>query len=265
MNLKSIHKNAKEIRNTLCLLTYPLAVKMLNSKQDIPKEAKRPLKDMGYHLDLCQAFAISRWEKKTIAMFKEDMWCMSPTISLGFVKPSLEYLEGSHHLSSAMNQNAARNVVQSFPRFKVGEYSGIVFAPLEKCNFEPDLFIIYCEPHQLTHILVMKNCIDGENVTSVLSGHGACIFAVVPTMQNKKCNVISPCKGAREDAMTQNNEVIFSAPIEILEDLIKASHYLDKHGEGMPLSFKLQYERKLKDGYADIGRTMGIKYDGVSN
>lgn len=132
MNLRSIHKNAKEIRNALRLLTYPLAVKMLNCKEDIPKEAKRPLKDMGYHLDLCQAFAISRWEKKTIAMFKEDMWCMSPTISLGFVKPSLEYLEGSHHLSSAMNQNAARNVVQSFPRFKVGEYSGIVFCPSGK-------------------------------------------------------------------------------------------------------------------------------------
>lgn len=265
MDLKNIHKNAKEIKNILCLPTYPLAIKMLSSKEDIPNEAKRPLKDMGFHLDLCQGFAISRWGKKTIAMLKEDMWCMAPTVGFGFVEPSPEWLEGNHHLSYAMNQKVARNIIQSTPRFKFGEYIGIVFTPLEKCSFIPDLFITYCDPYQLTHILAARNCIDGENVISTLSGNCACVFAVTPVLQNKKCAVISPCKGAREIAMTQNHEIIFSAPIEILEDFINAFHYLEEHGEGLPLSFKLCPERKLKDGYADIGRTMGIKYEGVSN
>jgi len=65
--------------------------------------------------------------------------------------------------------------------------------------------------------------------------------------------------------MAQNNELIFSAPIEALDDFVKAFRYLEEHGQQIPFNFELNPERNLKDGYADIGRTMGIPYDGVKN
>jgi hypothetical protein len=65
--------------------------------------------------------------------------------------------------------------------------------------------------------------------------------------------------------MTQTNEVIFSAPIEILGDFVKAFQYLEEHGQQIPFELELRPERTLKDGYADIGRTMGIPYKGVTN
>lgn len=265
IDLKTIHANAKEIRDKLRLLTYPLAIKMVKSEEEIPKDAIRPFKDMGYHLDNCQAFSMSRRGQKTIAITKEDMWCMAPFIGYGFVKPSKEWLEAKHRTSLGINPEAREKAVQSAPRFKVGKYMGIVSAPLEKCSFEPDMFIIYCNPYQLTHILLGKDCIDGIDVTCTLSGHNACVLAVVPVLQNRKCWVASPCRGDRGIAMAQTNEVIFSAPIEMLGNFIKAFNYLEEHGQQIPFDLELKLERTLKDGYADIGRTMGIPYKGVSN
>ena len=265
IDLQTIHANAKEIRDKLRLLTYSLAIKMVKNEEEIPKDAIRPFKDMGYHLDNCQAFAMSRRGQKMIAMTKEDMWCMAPFIGFGFVKPSEEWLEAKHRTLLGINPEARQKSVLSAPRLKVGEYMGIVSAPLEKCSFKPDMFLMYCDPYQLTHILLAKDCIDGVDVTCTLSGHGVCILAVVPVLQDRKCWVASPCRGDRGIAMAQTNEVIFSAPIEILGDFVKAFQYLEEHGQQIPFELELRPERTLKDGYADIGRTMGIPYKGVTN
>jgi len=263
-DLKTIHANAKEIRDKLSLLTYPLAIKMVKHEEEIPKDAIRPFKDMGYHLDNCQAFAMSRWGQKMVAMTKEDMWCMTPFIGYGFVKPSKEWLKGEQRNILGPNPEVIKESVQSVPHFKVGEYMGIISAPLEKCSFEPDMFIIYVNPYRLTHILVAKDLIDGVHINCTLSGHAACIWAVVPVLQKRKCWVASPCRGDRSIAMTQSDEVIFSAPIEILGDFVNVFKYLEEHNQ-MPFELGLHPEHKLKDGYADIGRTMGIPYNGVTD
>jgi len=265
IDLKIIHTNAKEIRDKLGLLTYPIAIKMAKHENEIPKDAIRPFKDRGYHLDNCQAFSMSRRGQHTVAMTKEDMWCMAPFIAFGFVEPSQEWLEAKHRTLLGINPEARKKAVQSAPRLKVGEYMGIISAPLEKCSFEPDMFIIYCNPYQLTHLLVAKDCVDGEDISCTISGHGACIMAVVPVLQNKKCWVASPCRGDRGIGMAQTNEIIFSAPIEKLGDFVKAFRYLEEHGQQIPFDLELNPERTLKDGYADIGRTMGIPYKGVTN
>ena len=263
--LKTIHANAKEIRNKLSLPTYPLAIKMVKSEEEIPKNAIRPFKDKGYHLDNCQAFSMSRRGKNMVAMTKEDMWCMAPFIGYGFVKPSKEWLEAKHRDSWGINREARKKAVQSTPHFEVDEYMGIISAPLEDCPFEPDIFMLYCDPYQLTHLLLAKDCIDGEGIICTLSGHNACILSVVPSLKNRKCSITSPCRGDRSIAMAQNNELIFSAPIEALDDFVKAFRYLEEHGQQIPFNFELNPERNLKDGYADIGRTMGIPYDDVKN
>ena len=48
--------------------SYPLAVKMIEREKDIPTETQRPLKDFGYHISQCQAFAMSRRSKMSIAV-----------------------------------------------------------------------------------------------------------------------------------------------------------------------------------------------------
>ena len=57
----------EELEKSLLLRTAPIAVKMLEKEEDIPKEAVRPKRDRGYHLAQCQTFALTRRNRETIA------------------------------------------------------------------------------------------------------------------------------------------------------------------------------------------------------
>ena len=81
--LSDFNRCGEELEMRLLLRTSPIAIKMLEKEEDIPKGAMRPMKDLGVHLGLCQAFAKSRRERVTVAMVKEDNWCFIPVIALG--------------------------------------------------------------------------------------------------------------------------------------------------------------------------------------
>jgi len=66
---------------------------MIKNEKEIPIDAIRPFKDLGYHLDNYQAFSMSRRGQKMVAMTKEDMWCMVPfTLASIFVLLLVTYL-----------------------------------------------------------------------------------------------------------------------------------------------------------------------------
>ena len=73
--LTDLNRLGEELERMLILRTSPIAVKMLEKEADIPEGAIRPKKDRGYHIAQCQAFAMSRRQKATVAMLKEDNWC----------------------------------------------------------------------------------------------------------------------------------------------------------------------------------------------
>src|SRR4030042_480580 len=113
---KEFNRYGEELEKILLLRTSPVAVKMLEKEADIPAGAMRPKKDHNYHLAQCQAFSVSRRERKTVAMLKEDHWCPAALMAYGMVPPP-----------------ETRGPVQGHPheRFEYGRYIGILTAPLE--------------------------------------------------------------------------------------------------------------------------------------
>ncbi len=59
VTVSEFNKYGEELENALILRTSPIAVKMLEKKSDIPKEAIRPKKDRKYHIAQCQAAPIA--------------------------------------------------------------------------------------------------------------------------------------------------------------------------------------------------------------
>jgi len=92
--LGEFNSYGEELERLLLLRTSPIAVKMLEKEEDIPEEAIRPRRDCGIHLAQCQAFAMSRRQRATVAMLKEDNWCWAPLIAFGLVEPPDFFLEG---------------------------------------------------------------------------------------------------------------------------------------------------------------------------
>jgi len=68
MNLGTMEKNAETIYQMVRLRTYPFAVKLIRDASDIPNDAIRPLRDLGYHPDLCQAFTMTRVEGRYVVL-----------------------------------------------------------------------------------------------------------------------------------------------------------------------------------------------------
>jgi len=257
-----LHKYGKEIEERLRLRTFALAVKLLEKEGDIPEGAKRPKRDMGYHLNVCQGFSISRRGGETIAMLKEDMWCPEPVIGYGLAEPPEYFLRGHNRFPESTRTLEAGGVwAQAFPRLEYGRYIGIVSAPLKTADFEPDLAMIYCDPAQLTQLLVVINWNDGHDITCRLSGHAACVYAITPLINDAKFQITSPCVGNRVTALAQDDELIFTAQREALEDLILGLRYLDKHNSRLPRELQLKYEGELPNNYGKIARMMDMEVD----
>ena len=267
MELNDLREYGNRIESCLRLKTFVLGIKLLKSKDDNISGVKRPTKDFGYHLSLCQALAITRRHGKAISMFKEDMWCFEPVIGLGFEKAPNYFLEGHNRYplpGSSQTLEAGAKWAQSFPHFELGKYKGIAFAPLSEITFEPDLILLYCEPAQLTEILIAVNGIDGNDICSRLSGYAACVYSIVLPIKNNDFQVSVPCNGDRTKSMTQDDELIFSFPVRKIEYLVKGLELRSKNGTnynlGLPLKSTPPAEYELRPTYKKIGKLMGMDW-----
>ena len=260
-NIKRLHEQADELERLLRLQSFPVGLKLLRSVDEIPEGAQRPLKDMGYHLSFCQAIALARRYGTTVAETIEDMWCFEAVLGLGFAKPPQRFLDGHHRYPfGASSLEAGANWDKNMPRLDYGLYTAVVVAPLAKVNFEPDLFIVYADPSKIYQIVSAKAWLDGKDITSRVSGGGACIYCIVPVMQDKIWQLTIPCQGDQARAACNTYDMIFSAPVEVLDDLLRGLRASQERGHGLPTRTNMSIEYPLPEPYVEIGKMIGMDW-----
>jgi uncharacterized protein (DUF169 family) len=258
VDLKTYHEYGEELERRLRLKTFPMALKLLEKEKDIPEGAVRPLKDLGHHLSLCQSFQLSRREGKTVAMLKEDHWCVEPVLGFGLGEPPQYFLEGhNRYPRDVATLEAGKHFAEEFPRLEVGKYIGLASAPLRAANFEPDVVVVYGDSSQLCLLLLGREYKEGYNLKCALSGHAACVYAVVPAVQCGECQVAVPCRGDHYRAMAGDEEMIFSAPRGKLDDLMVGLRQIEKTGSKLPTGYSFQPEYRLHDAYRKIAEMIG--------
>jgi uncharacterized protein (DUF169 family) len=214
--LNDFNRLGEELETLLFLQTSPIAVKMLEKEEDIPEGAIRPKKDKGYHLAQCQAFAMSRREKATIAMLKEDNWCPGAVITYGLVP------RPDDPVARAQNTGDC---------FDYGKYIGILTAPLKKAAFKPDAVIIYCDTNQLRIILLSLKNEDRALVKSNFFPF-SCSNSVVPIMLKGEYWINLPDPGEYTRALTIAGEMMFSMPPNKLPGLIENLRGMERNESG---------------------------------
>jgi uncharacterized protein (DUF169 family) len=203
-SLADFNKFGEELETSIRLRTAPMAVKMLEKETDIPEGAIRPWRDRGQHIAQCQAFALSRRNKETIAMLEEDNWCFAPIIAYGLEdKPEDEDLQ----------------LFLQYPRFPRDKYIGIVSAPLKTANFLPDVVVIYSNTTQLRNMLMPLSYRNADEVDCELFPP-ACAYQVIPVMESGKYVVTLPDPGDYMRALAGEDESILSVPAVKMEDFI---------------------------------------------
>lgn len=193
----------KDLERLLRLRTSPIAVKMLEKEEDIPEGAIRPKRDRGYHVAQCQAFALSRREKDTIAMLKADNWCPGSLMAYGIVeRPPID------------DSRAGEST--PYDSFEYGKYIGILTAPLITSTFEPDLVIVYSNNGQLRNMLLSIRNEDRKSINSYFFPW-SCAYAVVNPILTGQYWIVLPDPGEYERALGSEDEIMFSIPKEKLE------------------------------------------------
>ena len=200
------NKYGEELERIILLRTSPIAVKMLKTEADIPEGAIRPKRDRGHHIAQCQAFALSRRQKETIAMLEEDSWCFAPIVAYG--------------LEDKPEEPEYQRFV-NFPTFERNKYIGIVSAPLKKANFEPDVIIIYSNTAQLRNMLVSISEKARDRIDYNFFPP-ACGYQVVPVMLSGHYVVTLPDPGDYIRALAGEDEIILSVPAARIDELISS-------------------------------------------
>jgi uncharacterized protein (DUF169 family) len=219
--IKEYNTWGEELEKLLILKTSPLAIKMLEKESDIPEGAIRPRRDRHHHIAQCQAFAISRRERESIAMLKEDSWCWAPLVAYGLVdwRPAADVI-------------LPKGQAEMMPKFEEGKYIGIVSAPLKTANFEPDVVLVYSNTCQLRNMIQVVKDREKALVTSQFDPIDSCVYSIVPVVLNGQYRITLPDPGEYKRAMAGEDEIIFSIPRNKIELIVSGLRRAEEQKRG---------------------------------
>lgn len=226
---KTNEQNRQAIDALLDLRNEPVALKLVAAGDEVTKRAYRPKEDGGEHLALCQAFALSRRKGMTVYMRKEDHWCWNPLIAFGHVKCESPEDPGFDAITKTIgikDPDAAAEFVSSFMKLPLDKYDGILTAPLSKADFEPDMWLIYCDNGQVRTMLRAIKTQTGKLISSEFDALDSCLYSVIPPITTGEYRITIPDPGEYERALTDNNTIIFSVPAAKFTEFLAGARLL---------------------------------------
>ena len=251
IDIKDYNEYGTVLESSLALKTSPLAIKMMKEENEIPAEALRPKRDRGYHFAQCQAFSVSRYQDKTVAMLKEDNWCWGPLFAYGLIRPE-----------TGEKFPELKNDLKIIPMIEYGKYTGILSAPLKECTYEPDIIMIYSDAAQLRHMLHVLSFIGEGMVDSPVYPVASCALSVVPALNGKSC-ITLPDPGEVGRAFAKDEEIIYSMPAAKITNLVSQLKSFDDmkrgHKHGAFIEFRSDFSRP--DFYRGLFRECGLYAD----
>jgi len=247
----------KEVNEALNLYirpqSFPVAIKMLQSGDELPDKARIPRRDLGISVTACQGMAMARRYGWTIAIGKEDQCCPHAAVVLGFV-PGKGYLDGSYAESVGLApKERFAKMAQTLSRLEYGKYSYLVAAPLHTAAFEPHFILVYGNPAQIARLVQGATLMTGDPLTSAFGEGIACSGLIARTMLTDECQVILAGAGDRYFALTQDHELAFTMPLSKVESTMQGLEMGHKFvGHRYPTPSFLRFEGQLPPAYYQL-------------
>ncbi len=236
----------------------PVGVKYLFKK---PAEIEQLDKAMSF----CEMVKEAQQRGTPFYMSKENENCagkgvlgmeeIGPMAITGGLGEKLEIFEDGR-----ANGNLIYNVFQSFPPIRKGSINYVVFAPLDKLTFEPDLLILLAAPGQAEIALRAMSYKTGELWKSQTSGVFACASLLVYPYQTGNVNytITGMSFGMKVKEIFPPGWVLISIPYQklpaIIQNLKEMKWVLPSYTDGREKflerdrRIKAELARELKEG-----------------
>ena len=253
----------KDIYDALLLRFEPIAIKVLYDRSQTPPECVSPSQNREKIPALCQAYAMVRRNRRSLAIFREDHWCIWPIVSLKLGKMDEQMYENlGDKFFMKDPEISKKHFREKFPRLRSERpIEGLALAPLATCSFEPDVVVIYCDPAQARQLLMGAQFATGEPVHADFDIVGSCMQAIIPILNgDKPYNLAMPDDGEYERSLVLENEMLFAVGREKLEELYTSMKTIQSFGFGhktLAMDMNLEYPRP--EFYNNAMKAWGLK------
>lgn len=238
----------EQLRNLVNPSTFPVAVKFLGTENEIPRRAKRPLRDLGVRMAPCQGSAMARRYGWTVAFTDEDVGCAIAAHTYGWDR--VRDPQGAVHFLITMNyasdEEAAAQVLKGFSTLKTEHAPIVVYSPLERTKIEPDVILIYGNPAQMMRLIHGATYHSGKPVESSFSGRAAsCTEGVIAAYMDNALKIVVPGNGDRVWAGCQDHEMLMAVPRAQLTGLVQGLEKTHQKGIRYPIPTYLKYRPEV--------------------
>lgn len=247
--MKDWTDRAQALNRLIRPLTFPIAVKLVKKVNSFPEKTRRPLKDIGFKTNVCVGLTLTRKYGWTVGLTAEDNICPIAAYTYGWSdsEPEAEnaLIDFMKAMNYAANDKAAKTAMEAVSQVKLnkGEYSGVVFSPLERTRIEPDLVMVFCNPAQAMRLVHGATQETGISIHSIFSGRGGtCTEGILQTFKTKQPKVVLPGNGDRVWALVQDEELAFTIPAALLDSLIRGLEATHERGIRYPIPVDIRHE-----------------------
>lgn len=232
-------------------LTFPLAIKMLKSEEEIPNRTRRPFLQMKTKIAICQGVGMARKLGWAVAMGKEDIQCALGAAPFGFFE-NIEYFNEGN-LAAGMftaSKEIGKTEEDLVDRYAYGQYSHILVAPLSRTAFDPDLFMLYGNPAQIMRLIQSALYNEGGAVHSSSMGRLGCA-TIITAIKKDECRYLVPGNGDRIFGMAQDYEMAFLIPPSKVDTLLDGLAKTHKAGIRYPITSYFNFEATFPPSYQE--------------
>ncbi len=242
---KDLARRLKELINPPTLV---VGVKFLKDEGEIPSKARRPLRDLGVKMAPCQGVAMARRYGWTVGFAKEDVGCAIASHTYGWdrLKESQGAINFLIKMNYAADERAAKEIFTNFRLLDLGYPPVVLYFPLERAVFKPDVVLIYVDPAQMMRLIHGATYHSGRPLRGSFSGRAAsCTEGVIGAYMDRDSKVVVPGNGDRVWASCQDFEMIMAIYGERLEEVIVGLEKTHKKGIRYPIPTYLRYQPEV--------------------
>jgi uncharacterized protein (DUF169 family) len=235
--------------------SFPMAVGFAAPGEPAPPKLKRPHRDLGIRVAICQSFALARRYGWGLAVGREDVSCPLAHVAFGF-SPSLPFYEAGNLCVEMYTRDAAAGARSeaAVPKLPLGQLGLLLVAPLARATYEPQVVVFYGNGAQVMRLVAAALYGRGGQLTSHHAARIDCAELVIRTLQEGEPQVVLPCYGDRVFGQTGDDEMAFAWPHARSPEIVAGLEGTHRGGVRYPVPSFLRYTGEFPEKYEELAR-----------
>ncbi len=263
MDTSQMAEKSQFIYENLRLKTFPVGVKFLKEKEDLPEKTRRPSLFLKKKITLCQAMTMARNYGWQMGVTAEDVICVLASLAFGFTTAEDARKEMADSFFESKYKTSMEKTVSEVDQMcflDTNEYQALLMCPFQKIPVVPDTVVLYGNPAQICRALQAATFDTEEKIQGLFGGKVECPEYLIRPLKTGQPRVIIPGPGDRVFSMTADDEMIFAMPYDFVDRFILGLKESGKKaGARYPITFYQNFQPEFPPHYQELGKKFGIE------